>query len=247
MFRSLTVMTLALAMACGGEAEVTPAPEPAAEAEAVPAPPPKPEVPPTPTAFTDAEVNAEALANPASLTATAPEFYWVQFTTTKGPFVVRVHREWAPQGADRLYNLVKAGYFTDIAFFRAIDGFMVQFGIHGDPSMATAWREARITDDPVTETNRRGRITFATAGPNTRTTQLFINYRDNANLDRMGFAPLGEVVEGMDIVDSLHKGYGEGAPRGRGPHQGRLQSEGNPYLKAEFPDLDYIQKAALAE
>lgn len=247
MFHSLSIVMLSMLIACGGSTEVTPEPTPATEPAPAPAPPPKPEYPPTPTEFTEAAVDAEALANPASMTATAPEFYWVQFTTTKGPFVIRVHREWAPIGADRLYNLAKAGYFTDVSFFRAIDGFMVQFGIHGEPVTNTAFREARITDDPVAESNLRGRITFATGGPNTRTTQLFINYRDNANLDRMGFSPLGEVVEGMDIVDGLYKGYGEGAPRGRGPDQGRLQSEGNAYLKAEFPKLDYVLKAAIAE
>jgi len=156
---------------------------------------------------------------------------------------VQVTRDWAPNGADRFYNLVKNGYYKDIAFFRVVAGFMAQFGIHGDPKLNTVWRDASIPDDPVKSSNTRGRITFATRGPNTRTVQLFINLADNARLDGMGFAPFGEVVAGMDIVDALYNGYGEGAPRGRGPDQGRLQGEGNAYLKADFGQLDYLVSA----
>jgi peptidyl-prolyl cis-trans isomerase A (cyclophilin A) len=182
----------------------------------------------------------EALMNPALLTETAPASFKVQARTTRGDFVIQVTRAWAPNGADRFYNLVKAGYYSDIAFFRVIAGFMAQFGIHGDPRVSAVWREARITDDPVAQSNTRGRLTFATSGPNSRTTQLFINLVDNARLDTMGFAPFGEVVSGMEIVDALHAGYGEGAPRGLGPDQGRIQREGNAYLRAEFGQLDYL-------
>ncbi|MCX6930432.1 MAG: peptidylprolyl isomerase [Verrucomicrobia bacterium] len=182
---------------------------------------------------------------PASLTEKAPESFKARFETSKGSFTVEVTRSLAPNGADRFYNLVRSGYFTDIQFFRVIPGFMCQFGIHGDPKLAAAWRSARITDDPVKGSNTRGAITFATAGPNTRTTQLFINFADNNSLDGMGFSPFGKVTEGMDVVDKIYNGYGEGAPRGAGPDQGRIQQEGNTYLKKEFPKLDYIKSAAI--
>jgi peptidyl-prolyl cis-trans isomerase A (cyclophilin A) len=189
-----------------------------------------------------------ALLSPASATAQAPAVFKVKFATTKGDFVIEVHRDWASHGADRFYNLVKLGYFDDAAFFRAIEGFMVQFGIHGSPQVSAKWRDANIPDDPAAgQSNKRGAATFATAGPNTRTTQLFINYGDNANLDGMGFTPFGQVTEGMGVVDSLYKGYGEGAPGGRGPDQGRVQSEGNAYLRKDFPQLDYIKTARLAQ
>ncbi len=171
-----------------------------------------------------------ALTNPAALTAQAPASYKVKFDTSKGAFVVEVHRDWAPLGADRFYNLVKNGFFNNARFFRVISGFMVQFGINADPKVSAAWRDASINDDPVKQSNTRGMITFATRGPNTRTTQMFINYADNARLDGMGFAPFGQVVSGMNVVDALYSGYGEGAPRGAGPEQGRIQSEGNAYL-----------------
>jgi peptidyl-prolyl cis-trans isomerase A (cyclophilin A) len=190
-----------------------------------------------------------ALMSPASATAQAPAVFKAKFATTKGDFVIEVHRDWAPHGADRFYNLVKIGFFDDAAFFRAIDGFMVQFGIHGSPQVSAKWRDANIPDDPAAgQSNKRGAVTFATAGPNTRTTQLFINYGDNgASLDGQGFTPFGQVTDGMSVVDSLYKGYGEGAPQGRGPDQGRVQSEGNAYLKTDFPQLDYIKTARLAQ
>jgi peptidyl-prolyl cis-trans isomerase A (cyclophilin A) len=186
-------------------------------------------------------------AAPAAATATAPAVYKVKMSTTKGDFVVEVHRDWAPNGADRFYNLVKLGYFTDIAFFRTVKGFMVQFGIHGDPAMNKAWRVARIQDDPTgKQSNTKGMVTFAMAGPNSRTTQIFINYADNSRLDSMGFPPIGKVVgDGMKVVDALEGMYGEGAPGGRGPNQGRIQGEGNAYLKAEFPKLDYLKSASI--
>jgi peptidyl-prolyl cis-trans isomerase A (cyclophilin A) len=184
-------------------------------------------------------------ADPAKLTAKAPETFKAQFDTTKGKFTIEVTRSLSPNGADRFYNLVRSGYFKDVAFFRVIPGFMCQFGIHGDPNVSAKWREAAIADDPVKGSNTRGTITFATAGPNTRTTQLFINFADNINLDGMGFSPFGKVTEGMDVVDKINGEYGEGAPRGRGPNQGRVQMEGNPYLKKDFPNLDYIKFATI--
>jgi peptidyl-prolyl cis-trans isomerase A (cyclophilin A) len=188
-----------------------------------------------------------ALKSPAGLKEKAPETFNVDFDTSKGKFVIEVTRAWAPNGADRFYNLVKNGYFNDTRFFRVISGFMVQFGIHGDPTVSAAWRMARIPDDPVKESNKRGYVTFATAGPNTRTTQVFINFRDNAGLDGQGFAPFGRVISGMDVVDKLYAGYGEGAPSGRGPNQGQIQAEGNAYLTKSFPQLDYVKTATIAK
>jgi peptidyl-prolyl cis-trans isomerase A (cyclophilin A) len=185
---------------------------------------------------------------PANATATAPAVFKAKFVTTKGDFTVEVHRDWAPLGADRFYNLVKTGFFTDIAFFRVVKGFMVQFGIHGDPKVSAEWKHASIQDDPVGKaSNTKGMVTFAMAGPNTRTTQIFINYADNARLDGMGFPPFGKVVDGMKTVDAIEGMYGEGAPQGRGPSQGRIQSEGNTYLKASFPQLDYIKSASIVK
>ncbi|HAN05771.1 MAG TPA: peptidylprolyl isomerase [Elusimicrobia bacterium] len=187
----------------------------------------------------------DTLKNPSKATEKAPDTFKVKFATTKGDFVLEVTRAWSPLGADRFYNLVKAGFFADVAFFRVIEGFMVQFGIHGDPEVASAWRGARIQDDPVKQSNAKGYISYAMAGPNTRTTQFFINYGDNARLDDMGFSPFGKVTEGMDVVESIYSGYGEGAPSGNGPDQGRVQMKGNAYLKADFPNLDYIKSAQL--
>jgi peptidyl-prolyl cis-trans isomerase A (cyclophilin A) len=189
--------------------------------------------------------DSPGFADPAKLTAKAPESFKVQFNTTKGKFTVEVTRSLAPNGADRFYNLVRSGYFTDTVFFRVIPGFMCQFGIHGDPNVSAKWRGATIPDDAVKGSNTRGTITFATAGPDTRTTQLFINFGDNIRLDSMGFAPFGKVVEGMDVVDKIYGEYGEGAPNGRGPDQGRIQMEGNAYLKKDFPNLDYIKSATV--
>jgi peptidyl-prolyl cis-trans isomerase A (cyclophilin A) len=185
------------------------------------------------------------LMDPAGLAEQAPASYKARFETSKGTFVIQVTRSAAPNGADRFYNLVKNGYFDDVRFFRAIAGFMVQFGINGDPALNAKWRVARIPDDRVTQSNTRGTITFATSGPNARTTQVFINFADNSQLDRMGFAPFGRVVSGMDVVDKLYTGYGEGAPNGAGPDQNRIQFEGNAYLAKSFPRLDYVKKATI--
>ncbi len=184
--------------------------------------------------------------DPATATLEAPAEYTAKLETTKGEILIDVKREWAPQGADRFYNLIKAGYFEDVAFFRVIDGFMAQVGIHGDPSVSKAWKDANITDDPVKASNTRGTVSFATAGPNTRTTQFFINFGDNARLDDMGFSPFGKVRD-MKAVDALYSGYGEGAPSGNGPSQGQIESEGNAYLKRDFPKLDYIERASIVE
>lgn len=178
----------------------------------------------------------------------AEQTWQAKFETTEGDFTVEVHPSWAPNGAKRFRELVEADYYTDIAAFRVIDNFMAQFGIHGDPAMNKKWRENRIPDDPRNPdvSNTRGRVTFAMAGPNTRTTQLFINFRDNSMLDSQGFTPIGEVVgDGMTVVDKLYKGYGEGAPRGKGPDQGELQAKGNEYLKKEFPKLSYIKSVTI--
>jgi peptidyl-prolyl cis-trans isomerase A (cyclophilin A) len=185
------------------------------------------------------------LSNPASLNEQAPAVYKARFDTSKGAFVIEVHRDWAPNGADRFYNLVKNGFFDDARFFRVISGFMVQFGIHGTPAIQRNWRTAAIKDDPVKQSNTRGMVTFATAGPNTRTTQVFINYGNNARLDGQGFAPFGKVISGMDVVDKFYAQYGEGAPSGQGPDQSKIQAEGNKYLSSYFPSLDLIRKATI--
>jgi len=189
-------------------------------------------------AFEQAGTKA-ALSNPAGLMEKAPEKYRAKFETTKGIFVVEVTRAWAPVGADRFYNLIKNGYYDDCRFFRVVPNFMVQFGISGDPNLNNVWRMARIADDPVKKSNSRGYITFATAGPNSRTTQVFINFQENAGLDGQGFAPFGKVVEGMKVVDSIYSGYGER------PDQGLLQTKGNNYLELSYPKLDYIKSAVI--
>ena len=188
------------------------------------------------------------LMNPASdaMNQTAPDVFHARFETSKGDFVIEVQREWAPQGADRFYSLVSNGFYDDTHFFRVIDGFMAQFGIPNDPAVAARWGDAGIADDPVTQSNSRGSVTFAMTGqPNSRSTQLFINFVDNSNLDGMGFAPFGRVVEGMGVVDQLYSGYGEGAPSGEGPDQSRISMEGSQYLTSEFPEMDWITQATI--
>jgi peptidyl-prolyl cis-trans isomerase A (cyclophilin A) len=186
-----------------------------------------------------------ALKNPAALKETAPAIYKVNFDTSAGAFVVEVHRDWAPQGADRFYNLVTNGFYDGARFFRVIPGFMAQFGINGDPAVSAPWRGARIPDDPVKQSNRRGYITFAHGGAGTRTTQVFINFGDNTNLDTLGFPPFGRVTAGMAVVDKINGEYGDGPPNGRGPDQTRVQMEGNAYLMKGFPKLDYIKTATI--
>lgn len=188
---------------------------------------------------------AGAVITPEKATEKAPEVFKARFSTTKGDFIVEVHREWAPIGADRFYNLVKGGFYDNVRFFRVVSGFMAQFGIHGDPTLAKQWQNANIQDDPGKQSNTRGMVTFATAGPGTRTTQVFLNLVDNNRLDSMGFSPFGRVTAGMEVVDQLYAGYGEGAPRGKGPFQGKIQAEGNAYLERDFPQLDYVKKATI--
>lgn len=234
-------MTLSLLllspMACAQkkEAPSTPTTAPAVSAS-------KPET--TAPAASGGTPDASALTNPSLATATAPETYAVKLETTKGDIIIDVTRASAPLGADRFYNLVKIGYYNDVAVFRVVSGFMAQLGISGDPKLNAIWREARITDDPVTLSNVRGAVSFATSGKDSRTTQFFINFVNNSRLDGMGFSPIGKVRD-MAIVDELHSGYGEGAPGGAGPSQPLMQREGNVYLRRDFPLLDYIKKASI--
>ncbi len=182
---------------------------------------------------------------PDRIDARAPDLYVVRFETTKGNIDMMVHRDWAPLGADRLYGLVRHKYYDGARFFRAVPGFVVQFGLAADPAVTSTMNERRIPDDSVRMENVRGTVSFATAGPNTRTTQLFINLGDNRRLDASGFSVVGRIIDGMRVVDSLHFGYGEGAPRGQGPEQGRIQREGEAYLAADFPALDKILRATI--
>jgi len=195
-----------------------------------------------PVATPDAEVLPPGLLDPTLARATAPATFTVRFETTAGEVLVDFTRAWAPEGVDRIYTLVRIGYFDDTAFFRVLPGFIAQVGIHGDPAVNAVWSRAAIPDDPVTQSNARGTVTFATAGPNTRTTQIFFNYGNNAGLDGQGFAPLGRVQD-LAALEALYADYGEGPPQGAGPEQQRIQTEGNTYLRARFPELDYITRA----
>ena len=183
------------------------------------------------------------LLQPASLHAKAPATYRVAFKTTKGTFVVTVHRAWAPRGADRFYNLVRARFFDGVTFFRVVQGFVVQFGISGDPKVAGAWQHATIKDDPVKTSNTPGTITFATAGPDTRTTQVFVNYGNNARLDAQGFAPFGRVTSGMSVASRLYGGYGDQPTR----MQQQIGTQGNAFLRKRFPKLDHIVTARVSQ
>jgi len=184
------------------------------------------------------------LKNPASLKEQAPAVFKANFETSAGNVVIEVHREWAPNGADRFYNLVKNGYFDGVKFFRVVPRFMAQFGIHGDPAVASAWMNARIQDDPVKQSNKRGYVTFAkTNAPNSRSTQFFINYGDNAGLDAQGFAPFGRVISGMEVVDKFNAKYGEKTTA----DQGNIYAGGNAYLDKTYPGLDFIKKATIEQ
>lgn len=184
---------------------------------------------------------------PEALKEKAPDTFYAKFETTKGAFVVQVNRAWAPNGADRFYNLVKSGFYDGQRFYRVVKGFVVQWGIPGDPALASNWAGARIADDPVAEKNASGTITFAKSGPNSRTTQVFINLADNQKqLDKSGFAPFGVIVDGMDVVKKLHGGYGDMVSQGgRGVDVAKLYQEGNAYLDRDFPKLDKIVKATV--
>jgi len=188
---------------------------------------------------TGVDVSKAKLRTPSALTEQAPATYKAKFDTSKGAFVIEVHRDWAPKGADRFYNLVKNGFFDDARFFRVVPDFMVQFGIHGDPAIQKNWANANIQDDPKSQSNKKGFVTFATRGPNTRTTQVFVNFKDNSFLDGQGFTPFGQVVSGMEIVEHINSQYGEK------PNQGSIQSEGNAYLNKDFPKLDFVKKATI--
>lgn len=191
--------------------------------------------------------SADALLRPdtAAMKRAAPDSFDVAFETGKGPFVVRAYRAWSPLGVDRFHYLVTNNYFDGVKFFRNIEDFMVQFGIHGDPNVNAVWNNLNIPDEPVRASNTEGILTYAMGGPNTRSVQFFINKGNNSQLDGMGFSPIGKVISGMDVVLKLYTGYGEGAPRGVGPEQGRLQREGNRYLNTYFPQLDSIVTARI--
>lgn len=176
----------------------------------------------------------------------APDSFRVAFETSRGRFDAIAHRAWAPIGVDRFYDLVRRRYYDEARVFRVVPGFVAQFGLSGDPRVAAAWRTRSIRDDSVRQSNRRGRIAFARGGPNTRTVQLYVNLRDNVRLDTLGgfgFPPIAEVVSGMDAVDSLYAGYGEGPSRGSGPAQDSIRAQGNEYLRRAFPRLDFIRRA----
>jgi peptidyl-prolyl cis-trans isomerase A (cyclophilin A) len=181
------------------------------------------------------------LLTPAKLTAKAPQIFKVAFHTTKGDFVVTVHRAWAAHGADRVYNLVKAHFFDGVEFFRVVPNFVVQFGISPYPAVSKAWENATIPDDRVAAHNGRGAVSFAAGGPNSRTTQIFINLADNLSLDSSGFAPVGEVTSGMKIVDALYNGYGDDPTA----QQAEMQTQGNAWLDKNYPKLDSITSATI--
>jgi peptidyl-prolyl cis-trans isomerase A (cyclophilin A) len=204
------------------------------------------------TALTPVEELNPVLLDPSKATKQAPETFQAKFETTEGDFVIEFKREWAPNGADRAYNLITADYYDGLAFFRVVNNFMAQFGIHSHPQVNEAWKEATIDADPLVKSNKRGFVTFAQrsdktgkSDPTTRTTHLFINYSDNSALDQQQFVPVGEVVEGMDVVESLYSNYGGGPPTG--PNQKDALEKGNPYLKANFPELDYIKEVTIVE
>jgi peptidyl-prolyl cis-trans isomerase A (cyclophilin A) len=211
-----------LAIACAEKA-----PPPADTATPAPTPPP---------------------AAPVSTAPAAPDQFKVRLETSKGPIVIEVHRDWAPNGVDRFHQLVQEGYFNDVRFFRVVTGFVVQFGMHGDPATNAKWAAQPLPDDPVTQPNKRGTVTFAkTTMPNSRTTQLFINLQDNTAIlnppAQQGFAPFGEVVEGMSVVDRLYSGYG-GAPS---EQQGQIAAEGNAFLNRTYPKLDFVRTAKVVK
>ena len=188
-----------------------------------------------------------ACSKPAAKPVVVPEVYRVKFETSKGDFVVEVTRAWAPRGADRFHELLRMRYFDESRFFRVLPGFIAQFGINKDFNVHATWRELAIADDPQKEKNLRGTLAFAQSGPNTRATEVFINLKDNPDLDEDRFVPFGKVVEGMDVVDSLYSGYGELGPKGKGPDAGRAENEANEYIVPRFPNLDYIKHARFVE
>lgn len=189
--------------------------------------------------------SSSALLSPdtAALARPAPDSFTVRFETSKGHFTVQAVRAWAPLGVDRFYFLASNEFYDGARFFRVLPNFVVQFGINGDPRVNEAWETRRFADDPVTLSNQAGFLSFATSGPNSRTTQIFINKRDNSRLDSLGFSPFAKVVDGMHVVEQLYAGYGEGPPRGGGPDQSEMRRQGNRYLERQFPRLDSIVRA----
>lgn len=182
----------------------------------------------------------------SSCTTKRPDIFQADFETTKGHFVIEVHRDWAPLGADRFHELVSSGFYDGTRFFRTLPKFVVQWGLSGDPAVTKFWEKNKnVSDDPVVRSNLRGFVTFATGGPNTRTTQLFVNMADNSRLDSRGFSPFGKIVTGMEIFDRLYADYGEGAPNGPGPDQDKIEDQGETYLARDFPMLDKVIKARL--
>lgn len=219
--RSALLALAVFVVGCGGD-------EPAAE----------PDAPPR---------TLEALATPARHDATAPDTFRARFQTTAGDFVVEVRRGWAPRGADRFYNLVRGGYYDSVYVHRVVPDQVAQFGIHRDPRITYVWSQEPLQDDSRRRANTRGRMSFAKSGPHSRTTQVFVNLTDNPGLDDQDFAPFGEVVDGMDAIDELHDGYGDGPPRGEGPYPARARAEGNAYFEENFPELDLIVEARVVE
>ena len=195
-----------------------------------------------PAARGGANPNRARLSTPSQLTEKTPDTFKARFDTSAGPFVIEVHRDWSPLGADRFYNLVKNGFYDDSRFFRVLEGFMAQIGMNGDPNIQRVWGGADFRDDPVKESNTRGYVSFAkSSAPDSRSTQFFINFGDNSGLDAQGFSPFGQVVSGMEVVDKLYSGYG----RTNVPDQGRITEEGNVYLLKEYPKLDYVRRATI--
>ena len=226
--RPAAIVLIVVAAACGEKAPAPEAKTPAAAPAAALAPPAPP---------------SEALLRPqyAKFTAQCPDSFAVHVVTTRGAFDLTVHRNWSPKGADRLYYLFSNNYYDGIRFFRVVPGFMAQFGMSGDTAVERVWKDLNLRDEPVTHSNTRGTLTFADAGPDTRSAQLFINFANNAPLDKSGFTPVGAVTNGMAVVDSIYSGYGET------PDQTRITLEGNAYLAREFPKLDYIVTAHVAQ
>jgi len=236
MKRSAAIVLIIFAAACDkspAPAAKTPDAAAAAPAAAAPAAAVAVTAAPTPGGLTHPDA--------AKVTAAGPDSFSVHVVTSRGPFDLKVHRDWSPKGADRVYYLVANNFYDGIRFFRVLDGFMAQFGMPGDPAIGRVWRDRGIDDEPVKHSNTRGTLSFAAAGPNSRTTQLFINFHDNAQLDGMNFAPFAEVTNGMQVVDSIYKGYGET------PDQGRIGAQGNAYLAHDFPKLDSIVTARVSQ
>ena len=187
----------------------------------------------------------KAEASAAAKDERVPDVFQVNLDTSKGPVLIDVHRDWAPRGADHFYALVRTGFYDGNRFFRVVRFFVVQFGINGDPQLNRLWANANLPDDPVKQSNVKGTLTYAHLGPNSRSTQLFINLKDNKALDKQGFAPIGKVISGMDTVERFYSSYGEMAPRGQGPDPSQIEVQGNAYLENNFARLDYIKKAAI--